>query len=42
MGFNESGGYKETFIGSSVGICLVQVLRGFEFEVEPKRMIHLR
>ncbi|GJY80721.1 hypothetical protein Tco_0493472 [Tanacetum coccineum] len=35
MGFNESGEYKETFIGFGVGIGLVQVLQGDEFEVEP-------
>nr|GEW57375.1 zinc finger, CCHC-type [Tanacetum cinerariifolium] len=34
-GFNESGGYKKTFIGSGVGTSLMQVLHGFEFEVEP-------
>nr|GEY06995.1 retrotransposon protein, putative, Ty1-copia subclass [Tanacetum cinerariifolium] len=36
MGFNESGEYKKTFIGFGVGTCLVQVLQGVEFEVEPK------
>ncbi|GKD54993.1 hypothetical protein Tco_1288380, partial [Tanacetum coccineum] len=35
MGFNGSGEYKETFIGSGVGTSSVQVLQGFEFEVEP-------
>ncbi|GKB97173.1 hypothetical protein Tco_0983310, partial [Tanacetum coccineum] len=35
MGFNESGEYKKTFIGSGVGTSLVQVLQGVEFEVEP-------
>ncbi|GKE55650.1 hypothetical protein Tco_1494835 [Tanacetum coccineum] len=36
MGFNESGGYKKTFIGSGVGMGSVQVLQGVEFEVEPR------
>ncbi|GJQ95744.1 zinc finger, CCHC-type containing protein [Tanacetum coccineum] len=36
MGFNESGEYKKTFIGSGVGTGLVQVLQGVEFEVEPQ------
>ncbi|GJU22989.1 hypothetical protein Tco_1156331 [Tanacetum coccineum] len=35
MGFNESGEYKKTFIGSGVGTGLMHVLHGFEFEVEP-------
>ncbi|GJV76438.1 hypothetical protein Tco_1508022 [Tanacetum coccineum] len=35
MGFNESGEYKKTFIGSSVGTGSMQVLQGVEFEVEP-------
>ncbi|GJR05502.1 zinc finger, CCHC-type containing protein [Tanacetum coccineum] len=35
MGFNESGEYKKTFIGSGVGTGSMQVLHGFEFEVEP-------
>ncbi|GJW58978.1 hypothetical protein Tco_0105709 [Tanacetum coccineum] len=35
MGFNESGEYKKTFIGSGVGTDSMQVLHGFEFEVEP-------
>ncbi|GJX80271.1 hypothetical protein Tco_0328420 [Tanacetum coccineum] len=35
MGFNESGEYKKTFIGSGVGTASMQVLHGFEFEVEP-------
>ncbi|GKC07956.1 hypothetical protein Tco_0999566, partial [Tanacetum coccineum] len=35
MGFNESGEYKKTFIGSGVGTGSVQVLQGVEFEVEP-------
>nr|GEV49951.1 hypothetical protein [Tanacetum cinerariifolium] len=35
MGFNESEEYKKTFIGSSVGTGSMQVLHGFEFEVEP-------
>nr|GEU32162.1 reverse transcriptase domain-containing protein [Tanacetum cinerariifolium] len=35
MGFNESGEYKKTFIGSGVGTGAMQVLHGFEFEVEP-------
>ncbi|GKB31776.1 hypothetical protein Tco_0871177 [Tanacetum coccineum] len=30
-----SGEYKETFIGSGVGTGSIQVLHGFEFEVEP-------
>ncbi|GJZ64982.1 hypothetical protein Tco_0621678 [Tanacetum coccineum] len=36
MGFNESGEYKKTFIGSSVGTGSMQVLQGDEFEVEPQ------
>ncbi|GJT69820.1 hypothetical protein Tco_1029106 [Tanacetum coccineum] len=36
MGFNESGEYKKTFIGSGVGTGLVQVLQGVEFKVEPQ------
>nr|GEX99266.1 zinc finger, CCHC-type [Tanacetum cinerariifolium] len=35
MGFNESVEYKKTFIGSGVGTGSMQVLHGFEFEVEP-------
>ncbi|GJY37412.1 zinc finger, CCHC-type containing protein [Tanacetum coccineum] len=35
MGFNDSGKYKKTFIGSGVGTGSMQVLYGFEFEVEP-------
>ncbi|GKF15900.1 hypothetical protein Tco_0057362, partial [Tanacetum coccineum] len=35
MGFNESGEYKKTFIGSSVGTGSMQVLHGFKFEVKP-------
>ncbi|GKB36538.1 hypothetical protein Tco_0881480 [Tanacetum coccineum] len=35
-GFNESGKYKKTFIGSGVGTGSVQVLQGVEFEVEPQ------
>nr|GEV32051.1 zinc finger, CCHC-type [Tanacetum cinerariifolium] len=35
MGFNESGEYKKTIIGSGVGTGSMQVLHGFEFEVEP-------
>nr|GEW30555.1 zinc finger, CCHC-type [Tanacetum cinerariifolium] len=35
MGFNESEKYKKTFIGSGVGTGSMQVLHGFEFEVEP-------
>ncbi|GJV74730.1 hypothetical protein Tco_1506314 [Tanacetum coccineum] len=35
MAFNESGEYKETFIGSSVGTSSMQVLQGDEFKVEP-------
>ncbi|GJT53096.1 hypothetical protein Tco_0988150 [Tanacetum coccineum] len=34
IGFNKSGEYKETFIGSGVGTGSVQVLRGYEFKVE--------
>ncbi|GKF33012.1 hypothetical protein Tco_0106212, partial [Tanacetum coccineum] len=34
MGFNESGEYKKTFIGSGVGTGSVHVLQGVEFEVE--------
>ncbi|GJT52486.1 hypothetical protein Tco_0978643 [Tanacetum coccineum] len=36
MGFNESGKYEKTFIGSGVGTGLVQMLQGVEFEVEPQ------
>ncbi|GKE22021.1 hypothetical protein Tco_1433533 [Tanacetum coccineum] len=36
-GFNESGEYKKTFIGSSVGTSSMKVLHGFKFEVEPLR-----
>ncbi|GJY04818.1 zinc finger, CCHC-type containing protein [Tanacetum coccineum] len=36
MGFNESGEYKKTFIGSGVGTGSMQVLQGVEFEVEPQ------
>ncbi|GJU38696.1 hypothetical protein Tco_1191653 [Tanacetum coccineum] len=32
MGFNESGEYKKTFIGSDVGTGSVKVLQGVEFE----------
>nr|GFA24297.1 hypothetical protein [Tanacetum cinerariifolium] len=35
MGFNESGEYKKTFIGSGVGTGSMQVLHGFKFEVKP-------
>ncbi|GJV04578.1 zinc finger, CCHC-type containing protein [Tanacetum coccineum] len=35
MGFNESGEYKKTFIGSGVGTGSMQALQGDEFEVEP-------
>ncbi|GJY25648.1 zinc finger, CCHC-type containing protein, partial [Tanacetum coccineum] len=35
MGFNESDEYKKTLIGSGVGTSSMQVLHGFEFEVEP-------
>ncbi|GKA39449.1 zinc finger, CCHC-type containing protein [Tanacetum coccineum] len=35
MSFNESREYKKTFIGSGVGTGSMQVLRGFEFEVNP-------
>nr|GEY66180.1 zinc finger, CCHC-type [Tanacetum cinerariifolium] len=37
MGFNKSGEYKKTFIGSGVGTGSVQVLQGVEFEVEPQK-----
>nr|GEW64366.1 zinc finger, CCHC-type [Tanacetum cinerariifolium] len=37
MGPNDSGEYKKTFIGSGVGTGSMQVLHGFEFEVEPLR-----
>nr|GFA19474.1 zinc finger, CCHC-type [Tanacetum cinerariifolium]GFA24634.1 zinc finger, CCHC-type [Tanacetum cinerariifolium] len=37
MGFNKSGKYKKTFIGSGVGTSSVQVLQGVEFEVEPQK-----
>nr|GEW78388.1 zinc finger, CCHC-type [Tanacetum cinerariifolium] len=36
MSFNESWEYKQTFIGSGVGMGSVQVLQGVEFEVEPQ------
>ncbi|GJY70981.1 hypothetical protein Tco_0474684, partial [Tanacetum coccineum] len=36
IGFNESGEYKKTFIGSGIGTGSVQVLQGIEFEVEPQ------
>ncbi|GJY17981.1 zinc finger, CCHC-type containing protein [Tanacetum coccineum] len=36
MGFNESGEYKKTFIGSGVGTGSVQVLQGVKFEVKPQ------
>ncbi|GJS89162.1 hypothetical protein Tco_0771798 [Tanacetum coccineum] len=36
IGFNESGKYKKTFIGSGVGTGSTQVLQGDEFEVEPQ------
>ncbi|GJU30343.1 hypothetical protein Tco_1173932 [Tanacetum coccineum] len=36
MGFNESGEYKKTFIGSGVSTGSMQVLQGDEFEVEPQ------
>ncbi|GJW02253.1 RNA-directed DNA polymerase, eukaryota [Tanacetum coccineum] len=36
MGFNESGGYKKTFISSGVGTGSMQVLQRVEFEVEPQ------
>nr|GEW60222.1 G-type lectin S-receptor-like serine/threonine-protein kinase LECRK3 [Tanacetum cinerariifolium] len=35
IGFNESEEYQKTFIGSGVGTGSMQVLHGFEFEVEP-------
>nr|GEW09084.1 zinc finger, CCHC-type [Tanacetum cinerariifolium] len=35
IGFNESGEYKKTFIGSGLSTSSMQVLHGFEFEVEP-------
>nr|GEY28640.1 hypothetical protein [Tanacetum cinerariifolium] len=34
IGFNESGKYKKTFIGSGVCTGSMQVLHGFEFKVE--------
>nr|GEV21478.1 leucine-rich receptor-like protein kinase family protein [Tanacetum cinerariifolium] len=34
MGFNKSGEHKKTFIGSGIGTGLIQVLHGFEFDVE--------
>ncbi|GJY84918.1 hypothetical protein Tco_0498944 [Tanacetum coccineum] len=34
MGFNESGEYKKTFIGSGVDMGSMKVLQGVEFEVE--------
>ncbi|GJY90540.1 hypothetical protein Tco_0505736 [Tanacetum coccineum] len=34
IGFNESGEYKKTFIGSGVDMGSMQVLHRFEFEVE--------
>ncbi|GJW14642.1 hypothetical protein Tco_0018775 [Tanacetum coccineum] len=37
IGFNESGEYNKTFISSGVGMGSMQVLYGFEFEVEPLR-----
>ncbi|GKB95879.1 hypothetical protein Tco_0982016 [Tanacetum coccineum] len=37
IGFNESGEYKKTFFGSGIGTGSMQVLHGFEFEVEPLR-----
>ncbi|GJW92355.1 hypothetical protein Tco_0169908 [Tanacetum coccineum] len=36
IGFNESGEYKKTFIGSGVGTGSMHVLQGVEFEVEPQ------
>ncbi|GKD61387.1 hypothetical protein Tco_1298896, partial [Tanacetum coccineum] len=36
LGFNESGEYKKTFIGSGVGTGSVQVLQEVKFEVEPQ------
>ncbi|GJX97645.1 hypothetical protein Tco_0353443 [Tanacetum coccineum] len=36
MGFNESGKYKKTFIGSGVGTGSMQVLQGDEYEMEPQ------
>ncbi|GKB47210.1 hypothetical protein Tco_0897963, partial [Tanacetum coccineum] len=35
MGFNKSKDYKKIFISSGVGTSSMQVLHGFEFEVEP-------
>nr|GEX46543.1 G-type lectin S-receptor-like serine/threonine-protein kinase LECRK3 [Tanacetum cinerariifolium] len=35
IGFNESEEYQKTFISSGVGTGSMQVLHGFEFEVEP-------
>nr|GEY52991.1 zinc finger, CCHC-type [Tanacetum cinerariifolium] len=37
MSFSENGKYKKTFMGSGVGTGSMQVLHGFEFEVEPLR-----
>ncbi|GJX46287.1 hypothetical protein Tco_0271477 [Tanacetum coccineum] len=34
MGFNKSGEYKKTFIGSGVGTGSVKVLQGVQFELE--------
>ncbi|GKC65675.1 hypothetical protein Tco_1098273 [Tanacetum coccineum] len=36
MGFNESGEYKKTFIGSGVGMGLMQMLQGVEFDLKPQ------
>nr|GEW32089.1 retrovirus-related Pol polyprotein from transposon TNT 1-94 [Tanacetum cinerariifolium] len=35
IGFNESGEYKKTFVGSGVDTGSVHVLQGVKFEVEP-------
>nr|GEY58896.1 zinc finger, CCHC-type [Tanacetum cinerariifolium] len=35
LGYHDSIEYKKTFIGSGVGMGLVQVLQGVKFEVEP-------
>ncbi|GJR59045.1 hypothetical protein Tco_1501207 [Tanacetum coccineum] len=41
MGFNESGKYKKTFIGSGIGMGSMQVLHGFEFKLARDREQHL-
>ncbi|GJZ33297.1 hypothetical protein Tco_0578733 [Tanacetum coccineum] len=42
MNFNESREYKKNFIGSGIGTGSMQVLHGFEFEMEPLGIIYLR